>query len=100
LRRFLNDLNLFLHFCNYFPFEQDLALNFNHFEFPLPKGRFVQCFIEIGQLYLKKNFLNDFQFIFTHFLLSPLGKGGCPSYQQFEFPSPKYDLSQLWLQLP
>jgi hypothetical protein len=25
--RFLNDPNLFLHFCDYLPFEEDLALN-------------------------------------------------------------------------
>jgi hypothetical protein len=37
LRRFLNDPYPFSHFCDYFPFEEDLALYVNNFEFPLPK---------------------------------------------------------------
>jgi hypothetical protein len=36
-RRFLNDSTLFLNFCDYLPFEQDLALYLNKLEFPLPK---------------------------------------------------------------
>jgi hypothetical protein len=36
-RRFLNDPTLFLHFCDYLPFEEDLALYLNNIEFPLPK---------------------------------------------------------------
>jgi hypothetical protein len=36
-RRFLNDHTPFLHFCNYLPFEEDLALHLNKAESPLPK---------------------------------------------------------------
>jgi hypothetical protein len=36
-RRFLKDLNPFLHFCDYLPFENDLALHLNKLEFPTPK---------------------------------------------------------------
>jgi hypothetical protein len=36
-RRFLNDPIPFLHFCDYLPFEEDLALYLNKLEFPLPK---------------------------------------------------------------
>jgi hypothetical protein len=36
-RRFLNDPFPFLHFCDYLPFEEDLALDLNKLEFPLPK---------------------------------------------------------------
>jgi hypothetical protein len=32
----------FLHFCDYFPFEEDLALYLNNLEFPLPKDDFYQ----------------------------------------------------------
>jgi hypothetical protein len=32
--RFLNDLTTFLHFCDYIPFEQYLALYLNKLEFP------------------------------------------------------------------
>jgi hypothetical protein len=36
-RRFLDDTTPFLHFCNYLPFEEDLALYLNKLEFPLHK---------------------------------------------------------------
>jgi hypothetical protein len=35
--RFLNYPIPFLHFCDYLPFEEDLALHLNKFEFPLLK---------------------------------------------------------------
>jgi hypothetical protein len=36
-RRFLYDRTLFLHFCDYLPFEEDLALDLYNFKFPLQK---------------------------------------------------------------
>jgi hypothetical protein len=36
-RRFLNDSTPILHFCDYLPFEEDLALCLNKLEFPSPK---------------------------------------------------------------
>jgi hypothetical protein len=36
-RRFLNDPTPFLHFCDYLPFEEDLALYLKEFNFPLSK---------------------------------------------------------------
>ena len=41
--------------------------------------------IEIGQLVLEKIFKN-FQCIFTFLLLSPLGEGQSPSFEQFRIP--------------
>jgi FtsH-binding integral membrane protein len=35
--KIFNDLTKFLHFYNYLPFEEDLALYLNNLEFPLPK---------------------------------------------------------------
>jgi hypothetical protein len=32
----------FLHFCDYLPFEDDLALYLNNLEFPLPNDDFYQ----------------------------------------------------------
>jgi hypothetical protein len=58
-RRFLNDPIPFLHFSDYLPFEEDLALYLKKLEFPL--------------LVLKKIFKNV-QCIFTLSLLSPLVK--------------------------
>jgi hypothetical protein len=40
--RFLNDPTLFLHFCDYLPFEGDLALYLNKLEFPLPNDNLYQ----------------------------------------------------------
>jgi hypothetical protein len=41
-RRFLNDPIPFLHFCDYLPLEEDLALYLNKLEFPLPKDNVYQ----------------------------------------------------------
>jgi hypothetical protein len=41
-RRFLNDPTLFLDFCDYLAFENDLALDLYNFEFPLPKNDLYQ----------------------------------------------------------
>jgi hypothetical protein len=41
-RKYLNDPTLFLHFCDYPPFEEDLALSLNNLEFPLPKDDLYQ----------------------------------------------------------
>jgi hypothetical protein len=43
---------------------------------------------------IKKN-----QFTFTLLLLSPLGEGVALYMDNFESPSPKDDLCQLWLEL-
>jgi hypothetical protein len=36
-KTFFNDLDKVLHYCDYVPFEKDLALYLNNLEFPLPK---------------------------------------------------------------
>ena len=41
-RRFLNDPTLFLHFCDYLPFEEDLVLYLNKLESPSPKDNLYQ----------------------------------------------------------
>jgi hypothetical protein len=41
-RRFSKDPTPFLHFCDYLPFEEDLALYLNKLEFPLPKDNLYQ----------------------------------------------------------
>ena len=40
--RFLNDTTLSLHFCDYLPFEEDVALYLNKLEFPSPKDNLYQ----------------------------------------------------------
>jgi hypothetical protein len=39
---FLNNPTLFLHFCDYLPFEEELILYLNKLEFPLPKNNLYQ----------------------------------------------------------
>jgi hypothetical protein len=39
---------VYLHFCNYLPFEEDLALNFNNLEFPLPKDDLYQVSLKLA----------------------------------------------------
>jgi hypothetical protein len=46
----------FLDFCDYLPFEQDLALYLNNLESPLPKDDFMPSLIEIALLVLEKIF--------------------------------------------
>jgi hypothetical protein len=41
-RTFLNDPTLFLDFCDYLPFEKDLALDLQNFKCPLPKDNLCQ----------------------------------------------------------
>jgi hypothetical protein len=41
-RRFLNDPTPFFLFCDYLPFEEELALYLNKLEFPLPKDNLYQ----------------------------------------------------------
>jgi hypothetical protein len=41
-KRFLNDPTPFLYFCDYLPFEEDLALYLNKLEFPSPKNNVYQ----------------------------------------------------------
>jgi hypothetical protein len=53
--------------------------------------------IEFGQLVLEKIF-KTFQCIFTLSLLSALGEGLSPLFEQkFKLPSPKDELCQIWL---
>jgi hypothetical protein len=41
-KKILNDPIPFLHFCDYLPFEEDLALYLNKLEFPLPKDNLYE----------------------------------------------------------
>jgi hypothetical protein len=82
-RKFLNDPIPFLHFCNYLPFEEELALYLNKTESPLPKDNLYPCsVIEFGLLVLEKKILKKIQCIFTLSLLSPLGEGQSLSFDQ------------------
>jgi hypothetical protein len=43
-----NDSTQFLHFCDYLPFEKDLTLHLNKFEFPIPKDNSYQVWLNLA----------------------------------------------------
>jgi hypothetical protein len=105
------------------PFEEDLDLHLNKLEFPSCKKCLHQVWLKLTKCFILKD---SFQYtnvkivsplvspILTlrdhnlyklksalcHLLLlSPLGEGQSPSFDQFRTPSPKDDLCQIWLKL-
>jgi hypothetical protein len=95
----LNDPTPFLHFCDYLPFEKDLALDLYNFEFPLPKDDLYQVLLKLACWFWRRRFLK----IFSEFLLFryylPLGKRGVLHLYNSESPLPKDDSCQHWLKL-
>jgi hypothetical protein len=83
-RRFLYDPTPFLHFCDYLPFEKVPALYLNKLEFPLPKDNVFQVWLNLACWFWRRIFF--FQCIFTLSLLSPLGEGLSPSFEQTWIP--------------
>jgi hypothetical protein len=59
----------------------------NKLEFPSPW--FVPSLIEFGLLVLEMKIFKNFHCIFTLLLLSPLGEGQSPSFEQTWNPSPQ-----------
>jgi hypothetical protein len=54
---------------------------------PFTQGIFVPSLIDFGLLFLEKKIFKNFQRIFTLSLLSPLGDGLSPSFEQNLIPS-------------
>ena len=57
-KNFFNDLAIFLHFCDYLPFEKDLALDLYHFEFPLPKDDLYQVWLKLACWFWRRRFFS------------------------------------------
>jgi hypothetical protein len=57
----------FLHFCDYLPFEEDLALYLNKLEFPSPMGDMYQVWLKLASWFWRR--LKTFQCIFTLLLI-------------------------------
>jgi hypothetical protein len=62
-RRFLNDLTSFFTFCDYLPFEDDLALYLYKLEFPLPKDNLYQVWLNLATWFWRRRFLKNFSVI-------------------------------------
>jgi hypothetical protein len=70
-RKYSNDPTLFLHFRDYPPFEEDLDLHLNKFEFPSSKKCLYQVWLKLARCFiLKDSFLYTNVKIVSH-LVSP-----------------------------
>jgi hypothetical protein len=103
-RRFLNDPTPFLHFCDYLPFEEDLALYLNKLVSPSPKDDLY--LIELCPVVLVKKifFKNSMFFLLFPYYHPfekdhPLEKGNPLPLNKPESPPSKDDLCQVWLKL-
>ena len=92
LKKTLNDPTPFLHFWDYLPFEEDLALYLNNLEFPLPKDDLCQVWLKMACWFWRRRFLKIFSvfLLFRYYL--PLEKGYPLCLFKLESPLPKDDL--------
>ena len=67
--------------------------------FPITQGCFVPSLVEIGSVVLKKKILKVGQCIFAISLLSPLGNGQGPSFEQTWILITEDTLCQVWFKL-
>ena len=96
---FLNDSTPFLHFCDYLPIEEDLALYLNKLKFPSPKDNLYQVWLNLACWFWRRRFLKIFTaFSFFCYYL-PLAKGYLLSLNKLESPLHKDNLRQVWLKL-
>jgi hypothetical protein len=88
-KRFLNDPTPILHFCNYLPLEEDLALYLNKLEFPSLKDNVYQVWLNLGIRFWRRRFLKIFSvfLLFRYYL--PLERGSRLHLNILEFPSPR-----------
>jgi hypothetical protein len=70
----------FLYFCDYLPFEEDLALHWNKREFPSPKDNFYQVWLNLAGWFWRRIFLFKFFIVFLLFCYYLLLEKGYPLY--------------------
>jgi hypothetical protein len=87
--RFLNDPTPFLHFFDYLPFEEDLALHLNKPEFPLPKDNLYQVWFNLAYWFWRRRFLNDPIPLLHFFDYLPFEEDLVLYLNKLEFPLPK-----------
>jgi hypothetical protein len=98
-RRFLNDPNQFLHFCNYLPFEEDLALYLNKLEFTSHKDNVYQVWLNLASWFWRRRFFKNFNVFLLFCYYLPLERDNPLHLKKLESPTPKDDLCQVWLKL-
>jgi hypothetical protein len=70
-RRFLNDSTPFLHYCDYLPFEKELALDLYNFEFPLPRDDLYQVLLNLACWFWRRRFLKIISKFYFFAIISP-----------------------------
>jgi hypothetical protein len=66
----LNDPTPFLHFCDYLPFEEDLALYLLNLESPLPKDDLYQVCLKLASWFWRRRFLNFLVYFYSFVIIS------------------------------
>ena len=69
---------IFFNFCDYLPFEKDLALHLNNLEFPLPKDDLCQVWLKLACWFWRRRF---FQYKHSPIVAPPDPRG--PWCEQF-----------------
>ena len=99
-RRFQNYPTPFLHFCDYLPLEEDLALYLSKLEFPSPKDDLCQVWLKFAKWFWRRRFLKIFSaFSLFRYNYLPLERGYPLPLYKLESHLPKDDLCQFWLKL-
>jgi hypothetical protein len=90
-RRFLNHPT---HFCNYLPFEENLALYLNNLKSPLPWNDLHQVLLKLAYWFWRRfwNIFNVF-LLFCYYL--PLGKGIPLHLNNLQSPPPEDNFCQV-----
>jgi hypothetical protein len=64
-RGFLNDPTPFFHFCDYFPFEEDMALHLYKSEFSSPKNNLYQVWLNLASWIWRRRFFSVYFYSFV-----------------------------------
>jgi hypothetical protein len=73
-KTFFNDLGKVLHFCDYLPFEKDMALNLNNLDIPLPKDDSFQVWLKLACWFWRRSYffnINICKYGFPYYGPSP-----------------------------
>jgi hypothetical protein len=58
-------------FCDYLPFEEDLALYLNNLESPLPKDHLYQVWLKLASWFWRRRFFQISEYFYSFTIISP-----------------------------
>ena len=82
-------LSMYIHFHNYLPLEKGRALHLNKFESPSLKDALWQVWLKLAQWFWRRKIFKIIQCFFAISLLSFLGKGQGPLFEETWIPFTK-----------